>query len=74
MHRKLLLRQHEGLPGKVDERHLRLLLGLILGGDKTPLSEYQPGTWGPQEADRLAADIGGWHDPKASGEPISNPD
>jgi hypothetical protein len=22
-----------------------------------------PGTWGPREADRLAADIGGWHAP-----------
>jgi glucose-6-phosphate 1-dehydrogenase len=30
----------------------------------TPLHEYEPGTWGPPEADRLAADIGGWHDPR----------
>ncbi len=29
----------------------------------TPVYEYQPGTWGPAEAARLAADIGGWHDP-----------
>jgi glucose-6-phosphate 1-dehydrogenase len=29
----------------------------------TPVHEYAPGTWGPREADRLAADIGGWHDP-----------
>jgi glucose-6-phosphate 1-dehydrogenase len=34
----------------------------ILGAD-TPLAEYAPGTWGPPEAARLAADIGGWHDP-----------
>jgi glucose-6-phosphate 1-dehydrogenase len=27
---------------------------------------YEPGTWGPAEADRLAADIGGWHNPEAS--------
>lgn len=29
-----------------------------------PLHEYQPGTWGPAEADSLAADIGGWHNPE----------
>ncbi len=32
----------------------------------TPLHVYEPGTWGPGEADRLAADIGGWHDPQVS--------
>ena len=32
-------------------------------GDATPVHEYEPGTWGPREADELAADIGGWHDP-----------
>lgn len=32
-------------------------------GDVSPVYEYQPDTWGPEEADRLAADIGGWHDP-----------
>jgi glucose-6-phosphate 1-dehydrogenase len=25
-----------------------------------PVHEYEPGTWGPGEADRLAADLGGW--------------
>jgi glucose-6-phosphate 1-dehydrogenase len=29
-----------------------------------PLLEYQPGTWGPPEAERLADDIGGWHNPE----------
>jgi glucose-6-phosphate 1-dehydrogenase len=29
-----------------------------------PLHEYQPGTWGPPEAERLAEDIGGWHNPE----------
>jgi glucose-6-phosphate 1-dehydrogenase len=29
-----------------------------------PLQVYQPGTWGPPEAERLAADIGGWHNPE----------
>jgi glucose-6-phosphate 1-dehydrogenase len=26
---------------------------------------YAPSTWGPEEAQRLVADIGGWHDPAA---------
>jgi glucose-6-phosphate 1-dehydrogenase len=38
----------------------------ILGQDKTPLYIYPNGSWGPPEADRLAADIGGWHNPKPS--------
>ena len=29
----------------------------------TPLHMYEPGTWGPPEAARLAADVGGWHCP-----------
>ena len=33
---------------------------------ETPLHEYVPGTWGPGEAQRLAADLGGWHDPVSS--------
>lgn len=28
--------------------------------DVTPLDEYEQGTWGPPEADRLVADLGGW--------------
>jgi len=32
----------------------------------TPLFEYEPGTWGPAEAERLVADAGGWHCPAAS--------
>ena len=32
-------------------------------GDVVPAQIYEPGTWGPAEAGRLAADIGGWHDP-----------
>lgn len=39
----------------------------ILGEETTPLLEYQPGTWGPPEAARIAADIGGWHDPDGPG-------
>ncbi|GIW40773.1 MAG: hypothetical protein KatS3mg076_1350 [Candidatus Binatia bacterium] len=29
----------------------------------TPLYEYAPGTWGPPEAEQLAAEVGGWHCP-----------
>jgi glucose-6-phosphate 1-dehydrogenase len=32
----------------------------------TPVFEYEPGTWGPAEAERLVADAGGWHCPAAS--------
>jgi glucose-6-phosphate 1-dehydrogenase len=39
-------------------------------GNSTPLYEYEPGTWGPNEADGLATEIGGWHNPQgASGKP-----
>jgi glucose-6-phosphate 1-dehydrogenase len=34
-------------------------------GNVTPVYPYEPGTWGPSQADRLAADLGGWYDPKA---------
>ena len=33
-------------------------------GNVSPLHVYEPGSWGPAEADTLAADIGGWHDPR----------
>jgi glucose-6-phosphate 1-dehydrogenase len=32
--------------------------------DPGPLFEYEPGSWGPREADRLVAGLGGWHDPR----------
>jgi glucose-6-phosphate 1-dehydrogenase len=28
-----------------------------------PLQTYKPGTWGPAEANRIVADVGGWHNP-----------
>jgi hypothetical protein len=33
---------------------------------RQPLAEYEPGSWGPHEAVRLADDVGGWHDPEGS--------
>jgi glucose-6-phosphate 1-dehydrogenase len=29
----------------------------------TPVHEYEPGTWGPSEAAKLAAGAGGWREP-----------
>jgi glucose-6-phosphate 1-dehydrogenase len=29
----------------------------------SPLHEYEPGTWGPKEADRLVEQVGGWNTP-----------
>jgi glucose-6-phosphate 1-dehydrogenase len=33
-------------------------------GTATPVHEYEPGTWGPPEATRLTAEVGGWHCPQ----------
>ncbi|HEX6508321.1 MAG TPA: glucose-6-phosphate dehydrogenase [Chloroflexota bacterium] len=35
--------------------------------DPPPVEEYEPGTWGPAEADRLAKSIGGWRNPAPPG-------
>lgn len=35
-------------------------------GDATPVYDYEPGTWGPREAESLIARDGGWLDPKSS--------
>jgi glucose-6-phosphate 1-dehydrogenase len=32
-------------------------------GNATPVRPYEPGTWGPAEADRLTRGLEGWHDP-----------
>jgi glucose-6-phosphate 1-dehydrogenase len=33
-------------------------------GNVTPVHAYEPDTWGPAEAEQLAAEIGGWHNPQ----------
>lgn len=33
-------------------------------GNKTPVQEYEPNTWGPGEADQIIVADGGWHNPK----------
>ena len=29
----------------------------------SPMFDYEPGTWGPREADALVAEVGGWNTP-----------
>jgi glucose-6-phosphate 1-dehydrogenase len=36
--------------------------------DPPPVKLYDQGSWGPSDADRLAADVGGWQEPLAAGE------
>jgi glucose-6-phosphate 1-dehydrogenase len=35
----------------------------VLGG-AVPLAPYEPGSWGPSAAAALAAEAGGWRDPR----------
>jgi glucose-6-phosphate 1-dehydrogenase len=40
----------------------------------TTLQPYEPGSWGPGEADRLALDVGGWHNSdKSEGDDTESP-
>jgi len=34
-------------------------------GDAAPVHAYEPGTWGPVEAEQLTAEVGGWAQPEA---------
>jgi glucose-6-phosphate 1-dehydrogenase len=36
-------------------------------GDAAPLHDYAPGSWGPVEAERLTAAVGGWAHPSGPG-------
>lgn len=49
-------------PGRGNRVRFRLTRPIILG-DRPPVYEYAPGTWGPPEADKLTAHDGGWHKP-----------
>jgi glucose-6-phosphate 1-dehydrogenase len=42
----------------------------VLDGSSTPY-EYERGSWGPPQAERLAAEVDGWHDPSA--DPLQPP-
>jgi len=36
-------------------------------GNETPVTAYEPNTWGPAEAERIVAGEGRWHDPTPQG-------
>ena len=36
-------------------------------GNVTRVYRYEPGTWGPREANALVAHQGGWHNPRVEG-------
>jgi glucose-6-phosphate 1-dehydrogenase len=33
---------------------------------KTPVREYEPGTWGPGETDAMVSGVGGWRNPEGA--------
>jgi glucose-6-phosphate 1-dehydrogenase len=37
--------------------------------DPSPVAHYDPGTWGPRQADAVIDDGGSWHNPKAESSP-----
>jgi glucose-6-phosphate 1-dehydrogenase len=39
------------------------IVGPVLG-NKAPVYEYEPGTWGPKEVEQKLVPPGGWHNPK----------
>ena len=43
------------------EEAWRVVDGIL--DNAAPVQPYEPGTWGPVEADRLVADRKGWHNP-----------
>ncbi|MEZ4389063.1 MAG: glucose-6-phosphate dehydrogenase [Candidatus Krumholzibacteriia bacterium] len=40
-------------------------------GDVVPVHPYDPGSWGPDAADAMAAAVGGWHHPGDANRPCS---
>ncbi len=44
----------------------------VIGGPN-PVYDYAPGSWGPAEADRLVAALGGWNTPVEPAAPVSRP-
>jgi len=36
---------------------------------KTAMRAYEPGTWGPAEADQQIVPVGGWHNPRLTSQP-----
>jgi glucose-6-phosphate 1-dehydrogenase len=42
-------------------------------GNRTPVHEYDPNTWGPSEADPIIVAEGGWHNPRSPRLPVTTP-
>jgi glucose-6-phosphate 1-dehydrogenase len=43
--------------------HAWAIVDPLINAASQPLHEYTPGSWGPQQANRLVADVGGWNTP-----------
>jgi glucose-6-phosphate 1-dehydrogenase len=56
------MKPYERLLGDAIDGDMALIVDPILG-DATPVHPYEPGSWGPSEASRVAPD-GGWYDPR----------
>ena len=54
-----------GIPTVVDRLIQQALLQVLqpLIDAPPPVHPYKPGTWGPDAADELVADFGGWREP-----------
>jgi len=51
------------LRGKTSSKPRGPIVDPVIHGP-SPMFEYEPGTWGPPQADKLVADIGGWNTPQ----------
>ena len=47
----------------MDENQISAVIVDAALDDACPIHTYEPGSWGPVEADQLAAELGGWYDP-----------
>ena len=70
-YQRLLEDSMEGNPrrfGRADALEEQWRIVDPVAANPPPVSLYYQGTWGPSDADRLAADVGGWAEPLAPGE------
>ncbi len=59
------LEGHPLLFARVDEVEAAWAVVDPVLGASTPMGTYEPGSWGPEEANSLVAEVGGWHVPGA---------
>jgi hypothetical protein len=60
-----------GLLAKAMSKTWRIVNPVLTAAD--PLYSYEPGSWGPAEADRLVDAIGGWNNPQRIDSRINQP-